>query len=91
MPKKTASSILSERQLRRRFEDEFAKMAMIDTDRLGRGGRPSGPYFRYLEDIVRTWYPELMAMMKRERDRTVAQHDMRRQQKTIFDTEKQQS
>jgi len=84
MAKKRASKMLTERELRKIFERDFQKIAMIDTDRIGRGGRPSGPYFRFLEDTVRTYWPELKAMIARENRLTIQRHDLRTAQTTIF-------
>lgn len=83
---KTASQMLTERKLREVFERQNGKVAMIDTDRLGRGGRPSSAYATWLEDIVRTWWPELSAMMDRENKRVLARHEAKNRQTTLFNT-----
>lgn len=79
-----ASSILSERELRKQFEKETGKVAMIGTDRIGKGGRPSACYLGWLEDMVRVWFPELSAMMKRDAQKQIAQAEQRNRQTRIF-------
>lgn len=83
---KTASRMLTERKLRELFERQTGKAAMIDTDRLGRGGRPSSAYATWLEDTVRTWWPELSAMIDRENKKTLERHEAKNRQTTLFNT-----
>lgn len=64
---------LSEKALRRIFENGHGQIAA------DRKGRISHAYARWLEDIVRIYWPELNAMMDRESKRTRDMAAMRRQ------------
>lgn len=73
-----ASRMLTEHELRQTYEREKQEPAMV------RGGKPSGGYFNWLEQIVRTWHPELSAMMHREAKRTIQSAKERRGQMKLF-------
>lgn len=82
---KRASNILSERELRKRFEHETGCVAMRGEDRYGKNGRPTADYFHYLERLVRIYGVELFAMRDRDNKKTIAAAEQRRKQATIFE------
>lgn len=73
-----ASRMLTEHELRRRYENETGKVAIVRDDKF------SGHYCHWLEDIVRTWHPELSALMHREAKRTIQKSTEARGQTKLF-------
>lgn len=73
-----ASRMLSEHELRQTYERETGESATV------RGGKPSLKYVGWLETIVRTWHPELSALMHREAKRTIQSAKEKRGQMKLF-------
>ena len=78
------SKRLTERELRETYERTTGNVAIVGANRFGKGGKPSGAYFAYLEDIVRIWYPELSAMMHKEAKREIDSAKKRNMQTRIW-------
>ena len=81
-----ASTMMTERELRRTFEDRAHKDAMTGADLFGRGGKPTAAYLEWLERIIRGHWPALSRMMDDDtRREKVERTRVRNRQATIYE------
>ena len=76
-----ASTLLTEKEIREIFERGHSyTTAMTGVNRIGRGGKPTSDYFRWLEWWVRAYWPVLSKMREQEQRREIDQMTRARRQ-----------